>query len=801
MPSQQQITLSDALRIAVEHHQAGRLAEAGQIYHQILQADPRQPDALHLLGVIAHHSGELQEAERRMRQAIAAHAEFFPAMANLGNVLRSQGRGEEAVQSYRQALSIAPEDGNALSGLGGALLDLGALEEAREALERALAINPNDAGSCNNLGNVMRRGGDLKGALAQFHKALDLLPESPQILGNMGDLLAEMGDYDRALGYLEQARVQWPDSAPLLVMLGGALLAKGDYDAALEHLQRVQQLEPDNVIGQIKLGDLFAAQGRHDEAVVCYDRAISLDPTRVEAYNNLGTVIHMMGDKKTASDCFEKALAMDADNAGVLNNLGSAYHAQGLFDKAAACYEKALVLEPNQGEAHSNLANACNALSRHAEALTHYRRDVELGAPFERVKSYLNALLYQPDIDNETLFGTLRSHVLKAVESACVVPLEPWKPEAPPERLKVAYLSSDFRDHPVAFNLLPLLIHHDPDRFELYGYAELNQPDDVTERIKGVCHHWRVTNGLTDQQLAATLREDGIHIAVYLAGLFDANRTMAALYRPVPVQISYHSSATTALDEMDYWFTDAVVHPDGETEERFTEALVRLPNFYVYPEPEETPPVSSLPALECGHITFISLNNFSKINLQVVDLWGEVLKAVPGSKLLLKYRNHLANESLRQRVIQRFEETGISSDRLILKSELEVHSSHMANYHQADIALDPFPFTGATTTFQALWMGVPVITLKGQNFVGRMATDIVVHAGLNDLAVDDKAGYVEAAVKLAADLTALDLLRAGLRQQVMESPLLDGATYAREVEAVYERLWEKSAQGGGAKGN
>jgi predicted O-linked N-acetylglucosamine transferase (SPINDLY family) len=264
---------------------------------------------------------------------------------------------------------------------------------------------------------------------------------------------------------------------------------------------------------------------------------------------------------------------------------------------------------------------------------------------------------------------------------------------------------------------------------------------------------------------------------------------------PAPLQVSFHGGATTGLEEMDAWFTDAILHPD-DTTERFTEDLVRLPNFYAYPTQDNAPEVSNLPADTNGFITFISFNKPCKMNESVLDLWSEILKVVPGSRLMLKYRNYLGVPSLRQRILCRFEENGVSTDLIELRSAVDNFEEHMAGYHRADIALDTFPFAGATTTFQALWMGVPVISFMGDRFISRAGGSISTQAGLGELAVDTPEKYIETARALAADLPRLRGLRSGLRQRMATSPLCDGPAYACAVENAFRSLWADKFGGG-----
>ncbi len=323
--------------------------------------------------------------------------------------------------------------------------------------------------------------------------------------------------------------------------------------------------------------------------------------------------------------------------------------------------------------------------------------------------------------------------------------------------------------------------------------------DNVTRTFQSHADHWRVVNSMTDTDIAEAMRADGIHLAVFLGGHFDENRPGVAAYGAAPVQVSMHGGSTTALDAMDYWLSDDVLHPreEGDGAEGFTETLWRLPNFYAFTKPTDAPDVSPLPADENGTVTFVSFNKPCKMNDGVLDVWSGVLNAVAGSKLILKFRNHLDDGALAGPILDRLKANGIKEDRIEMAASTDDIDQHLAHYHRGDIALDTFPFSGATTTFQALWMGVPVVSLYGERFIGRMGASISHHAGLGDLAATTPADYVDACATLALNLDRLRDLRRGLRDQVKASPLYNGAAYARNIEDAFFAMWDKVAEDGG----
>ncbi|MBF0588255.1 MAG: tetratricopeptide repeat protein [Magnetococcales bacterium] len=683
--SGQEVTLDEAIKTALQYHQAGNLQAAEQIYQQVLQVHPRHAEAMHLLGVLAQQVGQLEVALTHIQAAVTIDPDMALAQGNLGNVLMSLGREDEALECFERAIDLAPEMAGFHNGLGLVLSNQGEMERALACFQRALKLDDQFTDAYNNVGNCLGALGRFMEAEAHYKMALRINPNHPQALHNMGNYLRN----------------------------------RGELDQAANHFRKQLEIHPDAAM----------------------------------AHNNLGVVYEMQGELESAIGSFQKALEIEPDLVHANNNLGNAYRDLSQMEPAMACYR---------------------AAAKGAAVLG-----------FSAVKNYISAHLYQPQIDHETLFNICRDHrpVLPPEQTVT----RPNVSLSDGEKLRIGYLGGDFRDHPVGFNILPLLSHH--ERCEVFCYADQEGRDSVTQKFRHIAHQWREVGTLSDAALAEQIRHDRIHILIHLAGLFDANRPQIAMHLPAPIQVSYHSAATSGLSEMDYWLTDSVLHPPENTQERFTETLLRLPHFYLFTPPKEAPPVAPLPADSNGHITFISLNNFSKITPEVIALWGEILNRTPGSRLLLKYRNVLASPMLRNQLTAAFEKCGIDPSRLELLRGTDEEIPHLALYNRADIALDPFPFTGATTTFQSLWMGVPVISLLGDRFAGRMAGDILVHGGYAELAVNTQEAYADKAVALAEDLAALRTMRQEMRPRIEASPLLDGAGYAHSFEEMLYAIW------------
>jgi predicted O-linked N-acetylglucosamine transferase (SPINDLY family) len=360
----------------------------------------------------------------------------------------------------------------------------------------------------------------------------------------------------------------------------------------------------------------------------------------------------------------------------------------------------------------------------------------------------------------------------------------------PDRRLRIGYVSPDFRAHSVASFLEPVLARHDTDNFDVVCYAQVAHPDRTTERLRQLAGHWRDTCAQSDEQVANMIRQDRIDILVDLAGHTRNNRLTVFTHRPAPIQLTYLGYPnTTGLPQIDYRLTDALADPP-EADALHTERLVRLPRgFLCYSAPQDAPAVSPLPATAVGHITFGSLNNLAKVNEQVVELWARVLHAVPGAQLLLKGKA-LCDQATAGRFVEMFARHRIPADRLRLASWAATRAQHLTTYAQVDIALDPFPYNGTTTTCEALWMGVPVVALAGDRHAARVGVSILTHVGLREFIATTPDDYVRTAAGLAADRARLVALRASLRRRMADSPLCDGAAFTRDIEATYRAMWE-----------
>ncbi|MSR33199.1 MAG: tetratricopeptide repeat protein [Phycisphaerales bacterium] len=569
------------------------------------------------------------------------------------------------------------------------------------------------------------------------------------------------------------------------------------YALTMANKGRVPGKSPIN--NAMTLAQQYHAQGALDKALSLYEQVLSIQPNHGDALCWLGVLRFQSGDSQNAIELLRRSTECRPAQAKFFYNLGKVHHTIGDIPEAITAYQRAIDIDPRQPQAHCNLANAQQMLGHLDEALKQFERAM-VACPTSPIlrTMYLCALNYLPSPDRQAIFA---AH--KKFGDLFEAPLRPQASvananqhsdaqtgAATPRPLRIGYVSPDFKQHSVAHFIEPVLTAHDKSKFEVFCYSNNFMSDEVTERIKSQCAHWRVIANQSDEVVAQQIRDDGIDILVDLAGHTPENRLMVFARKPAPVQVTWLGYPnTTGLTSMDYRITDALADPVGETESFHSEKLLRLPEcFSCFEPPRESPKVGALPALAAGHMTFGSFNNAQKMTPQVIALWSNILKRVPQSRLMLKYQG-LDSPFMSALLREQFSKHGIERDRLdILGKDISQHD-HMNRYNQIDIGLDPFPYNGTTTTCDALWMGVPVITLAGINHVGRVGVSQMENLGLPELIARDGDDYVQIAARLAGDLEKLAAMRADLRERMMRSPLTNVARFTRYLEAAYQDMW------------
>ena len=835
------LTVEQALHQAIAHHQAGQWQDAERLYRTILQAQPDHPDVNHNLGVLAVQvkqpaaglphlkaaleadpnqdqywlsyidaliqTGQTDAARQVLEQgrqrglqgdaidalagrleennpspqeietltALFAEGRYTDAATLaqmmtvrfplhgfgwkvLGAVFQQMGRSAEALVPMQKAAALSPGDAQAFSNLGAALKDLGRPDEAEVSLRRALEIRPNFADAHNNLGNTLQDLGRLDEAEASYRRALEINPHLAETHNNLGNTLHKIKRLDEAAA----------------------------------SCRRALEIKPDFAEAHSNLGNILKDLGRLDEAEVSYRRALAIKPDFAKAHNNLGRTLHDLDRLDEAEASYLRALEVNPDDAVVHYNLGKTLEGLGRLDSAEASYRRALEIKPDFAEAHYNLGIILHGLGRLDEAEASYRQALSIRPDY--VEAHSNLLFcfnYDPHLSAAEVFA---EHLLwdERQTGACTRVERTTSDRNPQRRLRVGYVSPDLRQHSVAYFFEPLLREHDRQVIEVYCYAEVARPDEVTARLQRLADKWLRTVDISDEALARRIADDKIDILVDLAGHTAKNRLLTFARKPAPVQVTWlgypHS---TGLRTMDYRLVDALTDPPGEADVYASETLVRLENgFLCYAPPEDAPLPAAPPSLANGSVTFGSFNNPAKLSSATLDVWAMLLGRVPNSRLLVKGKRF--NSAVgRAAFLGQLQQRGVDPHRVTLLGSVPGLADHLALYEQVDIALDPFPYNGTTTTCEALWMGVPVISLHGNCHAGRVGASLLTQIGLTELIAASAQAYVDIAAGLAGDTPRLNELRRTLRARLAASPLCDAPAFARKIEAAYRDMWRR----------
>lgn len=776
------------LNEALTLHQAGRLEEAERLYRQALASEPRNPDALQLYGVLACQTARPDLGAELISRAIALNPAPAGFHLNLGNALQALGKHQEAAQSFRRALTREPRNPVTLNKLGGALLELGAPAEALARVNEALVLQPSYAEAQFHRGAALQALERREEAVEAYQQALALQPSYPAALNNLGTALQALGRSGEAIERLRRAIAERPDFAAAHSNLGNVLQEQKRLEEAADHYRQALAIDPSMIETYYNFGNALRLLGQLDQAIGCYRQALNLAPDDQRILNNLGVALR---DRRLLEESIEvcaRAVALAPDLAPAHDNLARSLQAAGRLSEAIDSYRRCLALDPDLLAAASNLADAL-AEQGHVEEAAARHRAIVAQSPDDPIaqEKLLFIAQYLPDASERMLFEEARAWGDRHAPS---IPIEAARfdnDRDPARRLRLGYLSGDFKLHACAFFVHPLFAHHDRSAVELFAYSEDEAPDGYTAAFREVSDHWRSVHTLDDEALARQIRADGIDVLVHLSAHTAGSRLKLAGLRPAPIQATWMGlGATTGVRALDYFITDRFLVPEG-AERFFTESVIRLPTCAYCFSPPEAPDVAPPPALSNGHVTFGTLSRAVRLNDRALGVWARILTRVPGSRLLI---NTLAmNDSATTERLRRFfAARGVEADRLELICT-KGREATLGCYGRIDVALDPFPHNAGLTTYEALHMGAPVVSRAERPPQGRYGASILTNLGFPEWVADDDESYVDIAVALASDLDRLKALRAKMRERMQASPLRDAPAFARAMEAAYRQMW------------
>ncbi|KAL2503047.1 putative UDP-N-acetylglucosamine--peptide N-acetylglucosaminyltransferase SPINDLY [Forsythia ovata] len=752
---------------------------AYESFSEAIQLEPQNACALTHCGILYKDEGQLVEAAEMYQKALKADPSYKLAaeclaivLTDLGTSLKLAGNTQDGIQKYYEAIKIDPHYAPAYYNLGVVYSEMMQYDTALNCYEKAAIERPMYAEAYCNMGVIYKNRGDLESAIACYERCLAVSPNFEIAKNNMAIALTDLGtkvklegDINQGVAYYKKALYYNWHYADAMYNLGVAYGEMLEFDMAVVFYELAFHFNPHCAEACNNLGVIYKDRDNLDRAVECYQMALSIKPNFSQSLNNLGVVYTVQGKMDAAASMIEKAIAANPTYAEAYNNLGVLYRDAGNIDLAIDAYEQCLKIDPDSRNAGQNRLLAMNYINEgNDDKLYEAHRD--WGRRFMR------------------LFPQYKS----------------WDNTKDPERpIVIGYVSPDYFTHSVSYFIEAPLFYHDYANYKVVVYSAVLKADAKTNRFRdGVLKKggtWRDIYGIDEKKVASMVREDKVDILVELTGHTANNKLGMMACRPAPVQVTWIGYPnTTGLPTVDYRITDALADPP-DTKQKHVEELVRLPrSFLCYTPSPEAGLVSPTPALSNGFVTFGSFNNLAKITPKVLQVWARILCAVPNSRLIVKCKP-FSCDSLRQQLLSTLEKLGLESQRVDLLPLILLNHDHMQTYSLMDISLDTFPYAGTTTTCESLYMGVPCLTMGGAVHAHNVGVSLLTTVGLSKLVAKNEDEYVQLALQLASDISALSSLRMKLRDLMLKSPLCDGSKFTQGLESTYRHVWRRYCKG------
>lgn len=766
--------------------QQGLMSEALAALEVAITLLPKDSEVHYNLG--NYHYDQLQfiEATSHYQQAIKFNSSFAEAHYNLGSVQKELGLHDEAEFSYKTALKLKPKSAEINFNLAQVIYEQARYLDAIHYYQQAIKQQSDFVAAHVNLGACYKALGRLDDAISSYKNALKFNPEHADAYNNLGVVLKELGDIAQAESCYQAAIAINADYVPAYNNLGILLKDTGRKIEAESFYLKALKIDPLRAVTHSNLAVLLRELGRFADSEMCCRNALKIVPDYVDAHNNLGLALDSQGKFDEAMVAFEQALIFDPNNISALSNYSVTLNTLGQLSRAEICLKKALVIAPHFINAHINLCVNYLAQGRVHEAEEICIKTLQIQPDnLDAQSNLLFSMNYSSAHSPAACLDKAREYAV-AVSKRIDAPFTSWVHDVNSKRLRVGLVSGDLRQHVVAYFLESFLQHVDSSSLELIAYSTTHQEDSVTARLKPHFSGWKSLVGLSDQVAAQLIHDDGVHVLLDLSGHSAGNRLPIFAWKPSPVQVSWLGYfATTGLTAMDYFIADEMGVPASE-QCQFSEEIKYLPDTRLcFTAPDVDVVVSTLPALSNQFVTFGSFQNMAKVSDDVLDLWAAVLIAMPSARLRWQYKS-FNDQAVAHDLKMRLTKRGIDASRVDLLGAV-TREEYLAAHHEVDVILDTFPFNGGTTTCEALWMGVPTLTLAGNTLISRQGASLLYAACLADWIAENKADFVNKAFVFCHDLNQLAKLRVALRAQVIDSALFDAKRFADHMQTA---LWE-----------
>lgn len=771
--------------IAACLRQTGQLAASLKVYESALALLP-QNAAIWFNAANAYAAAkQVNLAEQTYRRALSVDPDLTAAWFNLGRLLQAEARYEDAEAAYAQVLRVAPDHAMAQMNRGNTLRALGRVNEAVQAHRQAIALAPDRAEAWLNLGNALIEQDEKLEARSAYSHALELRHDLHSARLALIGLLHQTQESTQAETLLEQALSRYPHEPSYAFERARLYIAANRKRDALPLLELAASAAPADARIANALGIALEANAQPEAALAAFSRAIRLDAKLAVAYANYGQLARQLGRIKEGIDALRRAVALAPEDASACGNLIDALVSTGHLGEAIALAKQVLARELIESSVvHTALGHAYNSAGRNAEALEQLEYALTAKPSAINLSNVLFASLYSDAQTIEEKSAQHRCYAARIEPAGLHAKVSLMPPPGPraARRLRVGYISADFSEHPVGFFMQPIFAHHAREHIEIFAYATHNSDSAVTQALRANTEHWRDGVGRNDNDLLRMLSEDQLDVLVDLAGHSAHNHLAVFAARAAPAQLSYLGYPfSTGLAAMDGYIADAISVPESD-DSLYSERVLKLPHFAFCMQPHPTAPdISLLPALRNGYLTFGCFNNLAKLTSSSIAIWSRLLSVLPDTRLILRALG-LNDGDTCAKVWQAFETGGVARSRIELLPPIRPIAEFLRGYERIDIALDPMPFNGGTTTFEALWQGVPVLTLLGRGFFARMGAGINTTAGLESFIADDAENFIRCAAEWSENLPELAALRSTLRSRLAATPLFDGARFTPAFE-------------------